>query len=222
MSQIADDVGYVRYNASTTFTQPMYFNPTGAWNTTAANPVGGIIAQGLGGGGAAISFHRPGAFGINVGLDTDNYFRIGGWSSPPDLFQLNVVNGDVVTKGALYVSGGTGTVVATNFNGNATSATRASYLKASGTGGDMVFSWSDPGGVPNYLWGGSDGVNMRVVNINNFIRSCYNINVFQGTNTGNGYSIVGAALDNMGDGNIRLTRTYYYAPVPNPGSGGGY
>jgi autotransporter-associated beta strand protein len=31
-------------------------------------------------GGAGFSLHRSGAYALNVGLDTDNYVRIGGWS----------------------------------------------------------------------------------------------------------------------------------------------
>jgi hypothetical protein len=30
---------------------------------------------------AAMSFHRPGAYAINLGLDTDNHFKLGGWSA---------------------------------------------------------------------------------------------------------------------------------------------
>ena len=30
---------------------------------------------------ATMSFHRPGIYAVNVGLDTDNYFKIGGWSA---------------------------------------------------------------------------------------------------------------------------------------------
>ena len=29
----------------------------------------------------SLSFHRPGSYGINLGLDTDNVLKIGGWSS---------------------------------------------------------------------------------------------------------------------------------------------
>lgn len=35
---------------------------------------------GQGGSGAIITFHRPGAYAINLGLDTDNQVKIGGWS----------------------------------------------------------------------------------------------------------------------------------------------
>jgi hypothetical protein len=40
--------------------------------------------------GAIMSFHRAGAYAINVGLDTDNYFKIGGWSAGSAVFQLNM------------------------------------------------------------------------------------------------------------------------------------
>ena len=38
---------------------------------------------------ASMSFHRPDAFGINMGLGTDNVFRIGGWSATPDAFKMD-------------------------------------------------------------------------------------------------------------------------------------
>lgn len=39
---------------------------------------------------AVMSFHRPGAYAINMGLDTDNIFKIGGWSAGAPVFQLNM------------------------------------------------------------------------------------------------------------------------------------
>ena len=41
---------------------------------------GGPQVMGQGGGAAMISFHRPGAYAINFGLDTDNQLSVGGWS----------------------------------------------------------------------------------------------------------------------------------------------
>jgi hypothetical protein len=35
---------------------------------------------GQGGSGSIISFHRPGAYAVNFGLDTDNILKVGGWS----------------------------------------------------------------------------------------------------------------------------------------------
>jgi hypothetical protein len=48
---------------------------------TGFNNKAGPEVTGLGGGGAVWSMHRPGAFGLNIGLDSDNVFRIGGWSA---------------------------------------------------------------------------------------------------------------------------------------------
>jgi hypothetical protein len=36
-----------------------------------------------------MSFHRPGAYAINMGLDTDNAFKIGGWSMTSIRFTIN-------------------------------------------------------------------------------------------------------------------------------------
>ena len=37
---------------------------------------------------AVMSFHRAGAYAINMGLDTDNWFKIGGWSDGGTRFQV--------------------------------------------------------------------------------------------------------------------------------------
>ena len=41
-----------------------------------------------------MSFHRSGAYAVNLGLDSDNVLRVGGWSAPANLWQLNM-SGDV-------------------------------------------------------------------------------------------------------------------------------
>ena len=40
---------------------------------------------------ASISFHRPAAFAINMGVGTDNVFRIGGWSASSNCLQMDSV-----------------------------------------------------------------------------------------------------------------------------------
>lgn len=48
-----------------------------------SNSAGGSSAfqvTGSASSGAVFSLHRAGAYGLNIGLDTDNVFRIGGWS----------------------------------------------------------------------------------------------------------------------------------------------
>ena len=43
-----------------------------------------------GGGGAVWSMHRPSSFGVNIGLDSDNVFRIGGWSAGTNRLQMDM------------------------------------------------------------------------------------------------------------------------------------
>lgn len=40
----------------------------------------GLMIQPTGGGASKITYHRPGVFAAYMGLDTDNYFKVGGWS----------------------------------------------------------------------------------------------------------------------------------------------
>jgi hypothetical protein len=48
-----------------------------------ANDTGNFSVRGSGAAGspATMSFHRPGIFATNMGIDTDNVFKIGGWSA---------------------------------------------------------------------------------------------------------------------------------------------
>lgn len=54
------------YSASA---QPISFTSTG-----------GPQVMGNGGGASMLSFHRPGVYAVNFGLDTDNQLKVGGWS----------------------------------------------------------------------------------------------------------------------------------------------
>jgi hypothetical protein len=38
------------------------------------------MIQPTGGGAARITYHRPGAYAAYLGLDTDNFWKVGGWS----------------------------------------------------------------------------------------------------------------------------------------------
>lgn len=73
------------------------------------NDTGSMSIRGDGTRSAHVSFHRTGAYAINMGLDTDNVFRIGGWSDGGSSFRMQ-----------LSAPGGThtfnGTVAATIFN----------------------------------------------------------------------------------------------------------
>ncbi|MEJ7745355.1 MAG: pyocin knob domain-containing S74 family peptidase [Luteimonas sp.] len=67
-------------------------------NTATAGPPGMLRATSGGGAGACMSFHRGGYYAINMGLDSDNVFRIGGWSAQANVLQLNM-SGDLTTVG---------------------------------------------------------------------------------------------------------------------------
>lgn len=57
-------------------------------NTSSDSPP--LQAYSTGGSGAIMSFHRGGAYAINMGLDSDNVFRIGGWSAGTNRLQMDM------------------------------------------------------------------------------------------------------------------------------------
>lgn len=57
-----------------------------------------------GGGGAFMAFHRPGAYATYFGLDTDNVFKVGGWSMGGVAFR--VVLGDSYDNAGALIMGG--------------------------------------------------------------------------------------------------------------------
>jgi hypothetical protein len=56
-------------------------------NTSGSNPPLQAYSSS---GGAIMSFHRGGQYAVNMGLDSDNVFRIGGWSAPANLLQMDM------------------------------------------------------------------------------------------------------------------------------------
>jgi hypothetical protein len=65
--------------------------------TVGVNTQAGPQVLGQGGGASVMSFHRPGAYAINMGLDTDNVFRIGGWSDGLNTYRFQVAAGGAIT-----------------------------------------------------------------------------------------------------------------------------
>ena len=57
-------------------------------NTAYAGQAGNLTAYGST--GATMSFHRPGYYAVNMGLDSDNVFRIGGWSASSNRLQMDM------------------------------------------------------------------------------------------------------------------------------------
>jgi len=62
---------------------------SGSTDVNSANDQGSISIRGSTTTVAAMSFHRTGAYAINMGLGTDNVFRIGGWSASSNAFQMD-------------------------------------------------------------------------------------------------------------------------------------
>lgn len=58
-------------------------------DVNAANDTGSFSVRGSSTTVAAMSFHRTGAYAMNMGLGTDNVFRIGGWSAQANCLQVN-------------------------------------------------------------------------------------------------------------------------------------
>jgi hypothetical protein len=81
------------------------FGTSGSGLNTNSGGKAGPEVTGNGGGGAVWSMHRPGAFGLNIGLDSDNVFRIGGWSAAANRMQLDM-SGNFTVPGAVTVGSG--------------------------------------------------------------------------------------------------------------------
>jgi hypothetical protein len=93
-------------------------------NVNTANDTGSISIRGSGSTVATMSFHRTGAYAINMGLGTDNIFRIGGWSASNDCLKLTGV-GNLTALG---------TMTAASFIPTSSSApTNGLYLPAANT-----------------------------------------------------------------------------------------
>jgi hypothetical protein len=67
-------------------------------NTSYGGPAGTLWAYSSGAQGANMSFHRAGYYAINMGLDSDNVFRLGGWSAPANLMQIDM-SGNITALG---------------------------------------------------------------------------------------------------------------------------
>lgn len=90
-----------KLSANNTFAGTNTYNATNNFtagnNTAFGGQAGNLVAYG---GSATWSMHRPGAYGLNIGLDNDNVFRIGGWSAGANRIQLDM-SGNFTAAGNL-------------------------------------------------------------------------------------------------------------------------
>jgi hypothetical protein len=99
-------------------------NGTGAVNNsnTAA-----LQAYSTGNNSAFMSFHRAGYYAVNMGLDSDNVFRIGGWSAGPNRLQLNLDSGAMSIVGAMSAPIYSGSVTGSSYGGIRVDGTTGGY-----------------------------------------------------------------------------------------------
>jgi hypothetical protein len=72
-----------------TVTGTTYFNTsTGPTSGSLSGP--SLQAYSTGNNAAYMSFHKAGNYGVNIGLDSDNVLRIGGWSASANRWQLDM------------------------------------------------------------------------------------------------------------------------------------
>ena len=76
-----------------------------------ANDTGSFSARGNATTVASMSFHRAGAYAINMGLGTDNVFRIGGWSASNNCLQLTGTGSLSVLNSLTVNSAGSATAI---------------------------------------------------------------------------------------------------------------
>jgi len=106
----ASSDAYLRYYTPTNFRTVMglgALTTANSWSganqfvstsSTAAGSNPGLQAFSSSGNGAYMAFHRGGIYAVNMGLDTDNVFRIGGWSAPANVLQLDM-SGNLTVNG---------------------------------------------------------------------------------------------------------------------------
>ena len=106
----ASSDAYLRYYTPTNFRTVMglgALTTANSWtganqfystSSTAAGSNPGLQASSTSGNGAYMAFHRNGLYAVNMGLDTDNVLRIGGWSAPANVLQLDM-SGNLTVNG---------------------------------------------------------------------------------------------------------------------------
>jgi len=62
-----------------------------------------LQAYSTGGNAAFMSFHRAGSYAVNMGLNSDNVFRIGGWSASANRLQLDM-SGNLTLAGGVFTN----------------------------------------------------------------------------------------------------------------------
>jgi hypothetical protein len=155
--------------------------------------------------GAWMAFHRPGLYAINMGLDSNNVFRIGGWSAPSNLLSLTMA-GDMNILGGLTANGTSWLYGQTNssyqiratgwWNSNGGSATGLGVEIGATSGNGYVYSYNRNASTYGPLrLGGSIIVAENAARFDSTASFLSNVDVVGGNlriNSGGGDSAMGA------------------------------
>jgi hypothetical protein len=90
--------GSVSFAGTVSFTSSTYPIFAFSYGNTASTSAQGLQVYSSGGQGAIMAFHRGGYYAVNMGLDSDNVFRIGGWSASANRLQLDM-SGNLTVAG---------------------------------------------------------------------------------------------------------------------------
>lgn len=129
---------------------------------TSVGGLGSIMVQGPNASTAAyMCFHKPGNYAAYFGIDTDNYFAIGGWSAGAGLanFKANIVTARSTAKAWAYL-----------VNGIIVASHNISAVSKPGTG-RYLFTMTTAMADTNYAVGLTASGNVSVQHCNGYIDS---------------------------------------------------
>jgi hypothetical protein len=198
-------------------------NTSGTWQFESIASVGTASAGGrlqahATSGAAVMSFHRSGAYAVNMGLDTDNVFRLGGWSDGAGAYRFTVNSGGHLAadsfgpgySGSKYIRGATGSYGTMDLVGTtgsyaglylASASTYAPMYDTSGNGGayntagEWHFYWNN---TDNCLGiGGSTTSSSYKCYVNGALYATGDITAFSDKRAKTDFSIIDRALDKV-------------------------
>lgn len=116
---------------------------------TGTGSLGGLEVQSANSSSAAfMTFHRPGAYAAYFGLDTDNNFRVGGWSMGGVSYKLwhdgNLTNLNQLTNGPGYITASGPTFTSGPYTND--------YYRVNGNGGIYWQNWGGGWYMSDSTW----------------------------------------------------------------------
>jgi len=181
--------------SSNTWTGVQYFSTTGAVgvNTNSGYLITGSPTTSTG----TLSFRNT-AFGLNMGLDSDNWFRLGGWSDGTSVYRFQSdTSGNFYTKGGLSIGGSITTIGGLTPTNNAIRLTPNFHINAAGTGNTVYLNWDN---------GSAAGGNLSLVVANGATSAVFTVTYDGRVQILNSLG-VGASGPNGTAGDINVSRT---------------